>query len=170
MEATMSTLQQASVKSPLRIAMEARNLPAIVDAFAPDAEFRSPFTGKLSFRGHEQIAALARVILEVFEDFHYTAELFGETTGFLVARARVDGQDIEMVDHMRFGPDGRIQQFTVFARPLPASAAALRLIGTRLGRRRSRARAAVISTLARPLALMTRAGDGIGVRLIQPAL
>lgn len=166
----MSTLEQTSVKSPLRLAMEARDLPAIVDAFAPDAEFRSPFTGKLSFRGREQIAALARVILEVFEDFHYTAELRGESAGFLVARARVDGQEIEMVDHMRLGPDGRIQQFTVFARPLPASAAALRLIGARLGRRRSRARAAVISALARPLGFMTLIGDGIGVRLIRPAL
>jgi hypothetical protein len=34
-----------------------------------------------------------------------------------------------MVDHIRLGPDGKIQEFTVFMRPLPAAAAALRLIG-----------------------------------------
>ena len=45
---------------------------------------------------------------EVFNDFHYTEEIFGENTGFLVARAQVDGQDIEMVDYLRLGPDGKI--------------------------------------------------------------
>lgn len=166
----MSTLEQTQAKSPLRMAMEARDLPAIVDAFAPDAVFHSPLTGKLSFKGHEQIPALSRVILEVFEDFHYTAELLGENTGFLVSRAQIGGRDIEMVDHMRFGPDGKIQEFTVFFRPLPAAAVALRVIGAGIGRRKSRARAAVISTLARPLAFITSIGDGIGVRLIRPAL
>lgn len=52
-----------------------------------------------------------------------------EDTGFLVSRPRIDGQDIEIADHMRFGPDGKIHEFTVFFRPLPAATAALCLIG-----------------------------------------
>ena len=115
--------------------MEARNVPAIVGTFAPDAVFHSPFTEKLAFKGRDQIAALSSLILEVFNDFHYTAEIFGENTGFLVARAQVDGQDIETVDYLRLGPDGKIQEMTVFMRPLPAAAAALRMIGAGLGRR-----------------------------------
>jgi hypothetical protein len=150
--------------------MEARDLDAVVDAFAPDAVLRSPFTAKLAFTGREQIRAVTRVILDVFRDFHYTEELRGENVAFLVARARVDGQDIEIVDHMRLGPDGKIEEFTVFFRPLPATAAALRRIGAGLGRGKSPARAAVISALARPLAFMTRTGDGIGVRLIRASL
>jgi len=71
---------------------------------------------------------------------------------------------------MRLGPDGKIEEFTVFFRPLPATAAALRLIGAGLGRRKSPARAAIISALARPLAFMTRTGDGIGVRLVRSTL
>jgi hypothetical protein len=109
------------------------------------------------------------VILEVFEDFHYTDELSDGDRGFLVARARVGGQAIEIVDHMQFGADGRIRDFTVFFRPLPAAATALREIGVALGRRRSRARALVISALAHPLAIMTRVGDSLGVRLVRPA-
>jgi hypothetical protein len=35
------------------------------------------------------------------------------------------------------GPDGKIQEFMIFMRPLPAAAAALRLIGLALGRRKS---------------------------------
>ena len=163
----MSTVAQAQARSPLRVAMEARDVPAIADAFSSDAQFHSPLTENLTFIGRVQIAAVASVILEVFDDFHYTEELLGPRAGFLVARARVDGLDIEMVDHMRFGTDGRIEDFTVFFRPLPAAAAALRRIGAALAGRKSPARATIISTLAVPLTYMTRIGDGIGVRILR---
>ena len=71
---------------------------------------------------------------------------------------------------MRLGRDGRIIEFTVFFRPLPATAAALRVIGAGLGRRKSGAMAAVISALARPLGFMTRVGDRVAVRLVRSSL
>lgn len=166
----MSTLRQNPCKSPLRAAMEARNIAAIVDTFAPDAVFYSPLTEKLAFQGREQIAAVTNVILEVFEDFRYTEEILGEDSGILISRAQVDGLDIEMVDHFRLGPDGKIQENTVFMRPLPGAAAALRRIGAGFGRRKSLARAVLIFALASPLALMARIGDGIGVRLIRSTI
>jgi SnoaL-like domain len=150
--------------------MEERNNAAIVDAFGPDAVFHSPFTEELAFKGREQIAALTDVILEVFKDFRYIEELLDENGGFLISRAQVGGIDIEMIDHMRLGPDGKIQELTVFMRPLPAATAALRLIGAGFGRRKSWARAMLIFALVSPLAFMTRAGDDIGVRLIRSAL
>jgi ketosteroid isomerase-like protein len=73
----MPKLENTSTKSALRVAMEARDLSAIVDAFAPDAEFRSPLTEKLTFKGHEEITAIISVIPGVFEDFHYTDEFGG---------------------------------------------------------------------------------------------
>ncbi len=166
----MSITAQAQTRSPLRVAMEARDVPAIVDAFSSDATFHSPLTEKLTFKGREQIAAVVSVVLEVFDDFHYTEELLGPSAGFLVARAHVDGLEIEIVDHMRFGTDGRIEDFTVFFRPLPAAAAALRRIGAALAGRKSPARAAIIRALAAPLAYMSRVGDGIGVRLLRGTL
>lgn len=171
----MSILDETAAKPelrrcPLRVAMEARDLQAIADAFAPDAAFHSPLTEKLTFRGRTQIAPLLQVILDVFDNFHYTDELRDEHGGFLVARARIGGQDIEVVDHMQFGADGRIRDFTVFFRPLPAAATALRVIAAGLGRRKSLARATIISALAYPLPIMTRIGDGIGIRLLRSAL
>ena len=59
---------------------------------------------------------------------------------------------------------------TVFFRPLPAAAVALRLIGVGLVRPGRPARAALLSALARPLAFATGMGDAIGVRLIRPVL
>lgn len=166
----MPALDPHPVMLPLQAAMEARDVSAVVDCFAPDAIFRSPLTANLVFKGREQIRTLTEVILDVADGFHYTAEGRGENTAFLVSRARMGGQDIEMAEHLLLRPDGKITEMTVFFRPLPATAAALRVIGAGLGRRRSPARAAVISALARPLGLMTRAGDGIGVRLIRSAL
>jgi len=154
----------------LRAAMEARDVAAVVDAFAPDAVLRSPLTTRLTFTGHEQIRALAQVLVEVLDDLRYTSEACDGTTGFLAWSARIGGQEIEGVDHLRFGPDGKIREFTAFFRPLPAAALALRLIGTGLARRKSPARAVVVSSLTRPLEIMTRVGDPIGVRLIRSAL
>ena len=163
----MPVVQPSSHKLPIRIAMEARDLAAVVDSFAPDAVVRSPFTSKMTFDGHEQIGAITKVILEVFEDFHYTDEVRNGNSAFLVSRPRVSGLDIEMVDHLELNENEKIQDFTVFFRPLPASAVAMRLIGAGLGRRRGRVRGAAISTLATPLAFMTRVGDGVGVRMVQ---
>ena len=166
----MPRLEHTPAKSALRAAMEARDLSAIVDSFAPDAKFWSPLTGRLTFQGHEEITAITSVILDAFDGFHYTDELLSELNGFLVARARVDGVDIEMVDHIIYDPDGKIAELTVFFRPLPAAAVALRVIGAGLGRRKSPTRAAIISTLARPLCFMTKSGDEIGVRLVRSSV
>lgn len=155
---------------PIRAAMEARDVAAIVDAFAPDAVFRSPLTNRLAFTGHDQIGALARVLIEVLEDFRYTDEACIGSIGFLAWTARIGGQEIEGVDQMHLGPDGKIREFTVFFRPLPAAALALRLIGSELVRGKSPARGVAVSTMTRPLVSMIRTGDVIGVALIRSAL
>jgi hypothetical protein len=125
---------------------------------------------RLTFTGHEQIGALAQVLAEVLDDLRYTDEAGHGTTGFLAWCARIGDQEIEGVDLLRFGPDGKIRELTAFFRPLPAAALALRLIAAGLVRRKSPARAMVVSSLTRPLAAMTRAGDPIGVRLVRSAL
>jgi hypothetical protein len=150
--------------------MEARDLRAVVESFAPDAVFRSPFTDRLCFIGREQIAELVEVLFEVFEDLRYIEQSRVGNLVFLTARVRVGGRELEIVDRLQLGPDGQIEEMTVFFRPLPASAVALRLIGAGLARRKSRLRSALLSTLARPLAFMARTGDRIGVPLVQAPL
>ena len=166
----MPTTGPGSLVSPLRTAMEARDVDAVVDAFAPDAVFRSPLTDRLAFTGQSQIRALTDVILDVLTDFRYTGEAADGTTATLTWRARIGGQPIEGIDLLRFRPDGKIAEFTVFFRPLPAAAVALQVIGAGLARQRSPARAAAVSVLTAPLALLARAGDRVGVRLVGLAL
>jgi SnoaL-like domain len=163
-------LADGTTKLALRAAMEQRDLAAAVDTFAPGAVVRSPLTSRLAFNGREEIGAILEVILDVFDELRYTDQLHCDDRAVLVASARVAGTEIEMVDHMRLDEDGKISELTVFFRPLPAIAVAMRLIGAGLGRRRSRARASVISALTRPLGLLTGVGDRIGVRLVRPTL
>jgi hypothetical protein len=163
----MSTVEQAPTKLALRAAMEAKDLAGAADAFAPNAVLRSPLTDKLTFNGREQIAAIMGVIIEAFADLHYTAEVRDAHTAFLAGHATIAGKRIEWADQLELAPDGEI---TEFFRPLPVSAVALRVIGSALCRRKSPLRAAAVSALARPLGLMATAGDGIGVRLVQPTL
>lgn len=166
----MSALADSPTKLALRTAMEARDLSGVMDAFAPDAIVRSPLTSSLTFQGREQIHALMQVILDVFEDLRYTDEIQGSSSAVLVANTRIGGSEVEMVDHLRLDDSGKITEVTVFFRPMPALAVAMRVIGSGLGRRKSAARGHVISALTQPLGLMTRVGDRVGVRLVGPAL
>lgn len=154
----------------IRKAIEARDVESAVSCFAPDAILYSPFTARVSFRGHDQIRLITEVLLEVAQEFRYTSELRDGDLAVLRASARVGGHDIEFVDHLHLDRDGLIKEFIVFTRPLPATAAALRAFGAALGRRKSTARGVVISVLAAPLALMTHSADGLGVALLRPSI
>jgi hypothetical protein len=158
----------ADTKLAVRVAMEARDRSAVVDAFAEDAVLRSPFTDNLAFEGREQLDALIAVILDVLDDLTYTDELHGAGSAVLVGRATVDGIALQFSDHLKLRDDGLIQEMTVFFRPLPGTTAAMRRIGEGLGRRKSTLRARTISSMVAPLAFMAKTGDRIGVRLIKP--
>lgn len=166
----MSTLQQRPTKLSIRAAMEARDRAAVIDAFAEDAVLRSPFTPNLVFTGRDQLAALVDVLLDALDDLGYSDELIGDDTAVLVGTMQLRGVAVNFTDHLKLRPDGKISEMTVFFRPLPAAAAAMRVIGAGLGRRKSRLRGRTISALVAPLAFMTRIGDGLGVRLVKPTL
>ena len=153
-----------------RAAVEARDPSAVVEAFTPDAVLHSPNTGKLAIKGREQIAALYEVIFEVFEDLRFTDELRGDGSAVLLARARVDGTDIEIADHVRLDEDGRVRELTVFFRPMPAIAVATRALGAALAGRKSPRRGKIVSLLATPLVAQTRIVDRFSDRMVGPGL
>jgi hypothetical protein len=164
------SLADETIKLALRTAMEQGDLEAVREAFAPDAVLRSPLTGRLTFKGREQIGAVMGVVMDVMDDLRYTDQMDCGDRAVLLASARVAGTDIEIVDHLRLNESGKISEMTVFFRPLPAIPIAMRLIGAGLGQRKSSARAAAISALVRPLELFTAVGDRIGAALVRPTL
>jgi hypothetical protein len=157
-------------KLDLRVAMERGDLEAAVDAFAADAVLRSPLTSRFTFNGHEQIRAVTAIVIDVLDDLRYTDQLDCGDRAVLVAKARVNGRELEMIEHMRLDEQGKIRELTVFFRPLPSLAVAMRLIATGLGARKSRGRAAAMSALTQPLGLFTAVGDRIGAALVKSTL
>ena len=154
---------------PFHAALVARDVPAMMEAMTPDVVLRSPITSRLRFEGREQVSELIQlVVFDSFDDVRFTEELASGDSVVLLFQARIGRQEIEGVDILRLAEDGKVREFTVFIRPLPGLAAATQAIGTRLGRRRSRTRGALMRLLAAPLVALIRAGDRLGVRLVRP--
>ena len=116
--ADMSTSSETG-KHPFRAAVEVRDLEGMAAALDPEVRLFSPVAFR-PFAGREAVTELFENLLEVFEDFHYVDELEGHGTHALVFEAKVGGKDLQGLDHLRFGPDGKVTEFTVMVRPASA--------------------------------------------------
>jgi len=114
-----------------RTAVEGEDLAAIGDLFAEDAVFRSPvvFT---PYEGREAIAMLLGAVAQVFEDFHYVDQVETGDSAVLVFAARVGDRELDGVDILRFGPDGRVAEMMVMVRPMSAVTALAEAMAARL--------------------------------------
>jgi SnoaL-like domain len=101
-----------------RAAVEAGDVQAAAELFSEDIVFHSPATFH-PFTGRENVTRLLGLVAETFEDFRYTDELdAGEGLHGLIFRAAIGGREIEGIDLLRVGADGRIEDFTVMLRPI----------------------------------------------------
>lgn len=114
-----------------RAAVETKDLDAILACLAEDMEFRSPVVFK-PYHGRESIRTLLGIIMEVFEDFRYTAELHDGDRSVLVFETRVGDREVQGLDLLRYRDDGLVAEFTVMVRPLSAAIALAETVGPRL--------------------------------------
>lgn len=118
---------------PFRKAVEAFDLDACMACFADDAVLHSPVTFK-PFVGLDAIRGLFTLLFKTFEDFRYEGEFHADDdSGVLHFRTRVGDREVEGIDMIRLGPEGKIVDFTVMVRPLSASIALRDAIGAQLG-------------------------------------
>jgi hypothetical protein len=121
----------STAASDFRAAIERRDLDDMIATLADDVVLHSPVSFK-PFEGKEAVAGLFEILLRTFEDFRYTDELPGEEVHALIFRARVGDRDIEGLDLVRPGADGRIVDFTVMVRPLTGVVALAEAVGAQL--------------------------------------
>jgi hypothetical protein len=151
-----------------RAAMLARDVPGVLAATTPDVVLKSPITDRFSFRGHRQLAELMADVFVVIEDLHYTDDVGDARTRALTATGRVGDAALEESVLVRLDEAGLIEELTLFVRPMPALVALAAELGPRVARRRSRGRGAVVTAMMKPLAFVTRSGEGLGARLARP--
>src|SRR3954449_9563258 len=99
-----------------RSAVERGDIDGAVDLLAGDVVFRSPAVFK-PYEGRETVETILRTVFGVFEDFRYTDELTGGGVDALVFEARIGDRQLQGLDLIRAGDDGRIAEFTVMIRP-----------------------------------------------------
>ena len=115
-----------------RAAAEAGDVEGMLAFLDPEVRLFSPIAFR-PFVGHEQVRELFSHLLEVFEDFHYVDELAGPGSYALIFRTHIGETQIEGLDHVRFGPDGLVTEFTVMVRPLSAAITLAQEMAPRVG-------------------------------------
>jgi len=100
-----------------RQAAEAKDFSAIDELFAEDVVFRSPVVFK-PYEGRDAVVMLLTAVSQVFEDFRYTDHVETGDAAALAFSAHVGERELDGIDFLHFGPDGRIKRMEVFIRPM----------------------------------------------------
>jgi hypothetical protein len=102
-----------------RRAAEDKDLELMRETLAEDVVLHSPILFR-GFEGRDVVLAVLSHVVAVFEDFAYVDELAEQDRLVLRFRARVGDRELEGIDYLELGPDGRVTELTVFLRPLSA--------------------------------------------------
>jgi hypothetical protein len=149
----------------LRVAFEARDHAAVVEALSPDVVLWSPIF-EVPFTGFDEASDLFAVLLEALWPLTYLNEIPGEPH-VLHFTGEIKGQQLEGVDLLRFDEQGRVKEITVFFRPFPAVAAFLSDTGPKLAEKRGGSgRAAFLKVAGAPLSALMRTAAATGPRLL----
>ena len=100
-----------------RRAAESKDFSQVDALFSEDAVFRSPVVHR-PYEGRDALAIILSAVVQVFEDFRYLEQLETAEVAVLIFEARVGDRELQGVDILRFGPDGRIIELTVMVRPM----------------------------------------------------
>lgn len=149
-----------------RSAGEAHDIDGVLDTLAADVVLRSPISGRVSFRGRDEVRGLLDSVFATITDIRYFADIGDDRTRALFYRGNVDGQPVEEAARIELNADGQISEITLFFRPLPGLAALTAALVPRLAIKRGRIRATVAIVLLGPLGAVTRLGDRLATWLV----
>jgi hypothetical protein len=98
-------------------ATEAGDLEGLMETLAPDVEVVSPISGRMVFRGREDVRILLSAVYGSLTGLRWTRQVGDGESRVAVGEARIAG--IGMTDAMVFdlGSDGRIRRISPHLRP-----------------------------------------------------
>ena len=103
--------------SRYRAATEAGDVDGFMETLAPDVEVVSPISGRMIFRGRDDVRVLLSAVYGSLTDLRWTETVGDGERRVAVGEARILG--VGMTDAMVFdlGPDGRIRRISPHLRP-----------------------------------------------------
>lgn len=123
-------MSQARKSDRFRQAAEAKDFESGQDLFTEGVVFRSPFV-HTPYEGRDALMFLLSNVAQVFEDFRYIHQVETGDTAVLMFEARVGERELQGVDILEYGADGRIEAMTVMVRPMSG----LQALGEAMGKR-----------------------------------
>ena len=115
-------------------ATEAGNVDGFMETLAPGVEVVSPISGRMVFRGHDDVRILLSAVYGTLSGLRWTKAVGDGESRVAVGEARIAG--IGMTDAMVFdlGPDGRIRRISPHLRPWLALTLFAAVLGPKVAR------------------------------------
>ena len=117
-----------------RVASEANDIDALMGTLAEDAELVSPISGRLVFRGRDDLRVLLEAVYGSLRGLRWTERVGEGASQVVVGEARVG--PLRLTDAMVFdlAADGRIQRIRPHLRPWLALTLLALVLGPKVGR------------------------------------
>lgn len=117
-----------------RAASEANDIDGVMQTLAPDAELVSPLSGRMVFRGHEDLRLLLSAVYGSLRDFRWDEEVGDENIRVVVGEGRIG--PFKLGDAMVFelADDGLIRRIRPHLRPWLALTLFALVLGPEVGR------------------------------------
>jgi hypothetical protein len=115
-------------------ATEAADIEALMATLTPDVEVVSPISGRMVFRGQDDVRILLSAVYETLDGLRWTKVVGDGAERVAVGEARIFG--IRMTDAMVFdlAPDGRIRRIGPHLRPWLALTLFALVLGPKVAR------------------------------------
>lgn len=115
-------------------ASEAGDIDGIMATLAPDIEVVSPISGRMIFRGQDDVRILFSAVYGTLNGLRWTRTVGEGDHWFAVGEAKVAG--VRMTDAMVFdlAPDGQIRRISPHLRPWLALTLFALVLGPKVGR------------------------------------
>lgn len=115
-------------------ATESGDVDGFMATMAPDVEVVSPISGRMVFRGHDDVRILLSAVYGTLKDLRWTKSVGEGESRVAVGEARILG--VRMTDAMVFdlGPEGQIQRISPHLRPWLALTLFAAVLGPKVAR------------------------------------
>ena len=120
--------------SQYRAASEAANLDLLMETLSRDVEVVSPISGRMVFRGHEDVRILMGAVYASLSGLRWTETIGDGGRCVVLGEARVGGFRITDAMVIDLGPEGQIQRVSPHLRPWLALTLFAGLLGSKVAR------------------------------------
>ena len=117
-----------------RAASEANDIDGIMGALAPDAELVSPISGRMVFRGHDDLRILLTGVYESMTGLRWHEPVGSGKVRVITGEAMVGPLTLGDAMVFELAEDGRIQRIRPHLRPWLATTLLALKLGPKIGR------------------------------------